>query len=456
MKVYRRLAAGAALGAITLATSAPADAKARHHAAHRHAADPRDAEIKALEAKVDALTQRLDAQESAQQATAQQAQSAQVAAAAAQTQATTALNQTQATQVQVAKVTNEVPPLEKTLKTGWFANTSVSGKAFFNVSNIHQSSTDLAGVTTQNAQNGTETELKRFYIGVDHKFSSVFSANLTTDFRYNANGLTKDVSVYVKKAFVQAKLSNALWVRVGSTDLPWVPFVEGVYGYRFVENTLIDRTKFGTSADWGVHAGGTIANGLVSYAVSAINGAGYKTLSRSSDTVDLEGRISVNPIKTVTLAVGGYTGKLAKSAANLPSSATPHTATRFDALAAYTGKRIRAGVEYFAAKDWNNVNTVASDKSDGWSAFGSFAFTQKVLAFGRYDWASPSRDINPALKDHYFNVGLDYKPLPPLDFALVYKRERANHGLLSTSNGIIGGPDHGTYDEIGLFGQVAF
>jgi len=456
MKVYRRLAAGAALGAIILAISVPADAKARHHAAHRHVADPRDAEIKALEAKVDALTQRLDAQESAQQATAQQAQSAQVAAAAAQTQATTALNQTQATQVQVAKVTNEVPPLEKTLKTGWFANTSVSGKAFFNVSNIHQSSTDLAGVTTQNAQNGTETELKRFYIGVDHKFSNVFSANLTTDFRYNANGLTKDVSVYVKKAFVQAKLSNALWVRVGSADLPWVPFVEGVYGYRFVENTLIDRTKFGTSADWGVHAGGTIANGLVSYAVSAINGAGYKTLSRSSDTVDLEGRISVNPIKTVTLAVGGYTGKLAKSAANLPSSATPHTATRFDALAAYTGKRIRAGVEYFAAKDWNNVNTVASDKSDGWSAFGSFAFTPKVLAFGRYDWASPSRDINPALKDHYFNVGLDYKPLPPLDFALVYKRERANHGLLSTSNGTIGGLDHGTYDEIGLFGQVAF
>ena len=457
MKVYRRLAAGAALGAITLVISAPADAKPRSHtAAGRHVADPRDAEIKALEAKVDALTQRLDAQESAQQATAQQAQSAQVAAAAAQTQATTALNQTQATQVQVAKVTNEVPPLEKTLKTGWFANTSVSGKAFFNVSNIHQSSTDLAGVTTQNAQNGTETELKRFYIGVDHKFSNTFSANLTTDFRYNANGLTKDVSVYVKKAFVQAKLSNALFVRVGSADLPWVPFVEGVYGYRFVENTLIDRTKFGTSADWGVHAGGTIANGLVSYAVSAINGAGYKTLSRSSDTVDLEGRVSVNPIKTVTLAVGGYTGKLAKSAANLPSSATPHTATRFDALAAYTGKRIRAGVEYFAAKDWNNVNTVASDKSDGWSAFGSFAFTPKFLAFGRYDWENPSRDINPALKDHYFNVGIDYKPLPPLDFALVYKRERANHGLLSTSNGTIGGLDHGTYDEIGLFGQVAF
>ena len=44
--------------------------------------------------------------------------------------------------------------------------------------------------------------------------------------------------------------------------------------------------------------------------------------------------------------------------------------------------------------------------------------------------SKPSKDINPAFKDHYFNVGLDYKPIAPLDFALVYKRDRANNGLL--------------------------
>jgi len=464
MKFHHQLAAGVALGAIALTAATPAESKPRKHAAARkHVEDPRDARIHDLEAKVDALIARLDAQESAQQATAQQAQSAQAAAAAAQTQATIALTQSQATQVQTAKVETQVTPALKKLDTGWFANTSISGKAFFNVSNIHQRSTNLAGVTTESAANGTQTELKRFYIGVDHKFSDVFSANLTTDIRYNAipeDGPnptdTKDVLVYVKKAFVQAKLSPALFVRVGSADLPWVPFVEGVYGYRFVETTLIDRTKFGTSADWGVHAGGTFANGLVSYAVSAINGAGYKTLSRSSDTVDLEGRISVNPLKTITLAVGGYSGKLGKSAGNLPDSATPHRATRFDALAAYTGKRIRAGVEYFAAKNWNTVTSNLSDKSNGWSAFGSFAFTPKIGVFGRYDWLKPSRDLNPALKDHYFNVGADYKPIAPLDFALVYKRERANNGFINTSNGSIGGADRGTYDELGIFGQLAF
>src|SRR5207302_224513 len=102
-------------------------------------------------------------------ATAQQAQTAQAAAAAAQTQATTALSQTQVAQAQVTKVQNEVPPLEKALKTGWFAGTSIGGKAFFNVSNINHK---RAGV--DQTDNGTETELKRFYVSIDHKFNEVF------------------------------------------------------------------------------------------------------------------------------------------------------------------------------------------------------------------------------------------------------------------------------------------
>jgi hypothetical protein len=374
-----------------------------------------------------------------------------IAALRAQIQAMqTQLDKLQADQAaQAAATPTAVPP--KPAAPGWWDDTKISGKAFFNVSAIDQKSDGA-----DSAANGTQAELKRFYLAVDHKFNDTFSANLTTDFRYGTNGTNKDVLVYVKKAYVQAKLSPAFFVRVGSADLPWVGFAEGLYGYRFVENTLIDRTKFGTSADWGVHVGGSLADGLVNYAASAINGAGYKTLSRSSNTIDLEGRISVNPIKPITLGLGAYTGKLGKSADNLPGSATPHRATRFNAIAAYTDKRLRAGIEYFAAKNWNNVNTLASDKSNGWSAFASFAFTPKIAVFGRYDWVRPSRDLNPDLKDRYFNIGLNYKPIPPLDLALVYKRDRATDGFISTSNGTIGGLDRGTYDEIGLFGQIAF
>ena len=332
---------------------------------------------------------------------------------------------------------------------GWFANTKIGGKAYINVSNINQKSD---GVDT--SQNGFQTDVKRFYLTVDHTFNKTFSADLTTDFRYGSNGLSNDTVLYVKKAYLQAQLSPAFYVRLGAADLPWVPFVENVYGYRFVENTLIDRTKYGTSSDYGIHIGGTIGGGLLSYAVSAIDGLGYKTRSRNSDTVDIEGRISSEPVKGVTLAVGGYTGKLGKSVA--PAPETNHRATRFDALAAYANYGARVGIEYFRAKDWNNVTSVQSDRSDGWSAFASYSITKKIAAFGRYDWVDPNQRTDGPQKEHYFNLGLDYQPIAPLDIALVYKRDKAENGLISTSNGTIGGAVDGTYDEIGVFTQVKF
>jgi hypothetical protein len=440
-------------GAAILAVAAPAAGATR-----RHAVDPRDAEIVALKAEVEALRQRLDSDEATQRTTELQAETAKQSAAAAQQQATSALTQSQKAQVAAAAT---VPPLSMP-GHGWWENTTIGGKFFFNVSNIHQTSTDLAGNRIRNLQNGTQTELKRGYLIVDHKFDDTWSANLTTDFRYNSNGTSRDTLLFVKKAWVQARINPALNIRVGENDTPWIPFVEGLYGYRFVENTLIDRTKFGASTDWGVHLFGTFGHDLVTYQVSAVNGAGFKTLSRSSNTIDLEGRIAIKPVKDVTLAVGGYSGKLGKSNDTVDVN---HRATRVDAVAAYTDKRVHAGVEYFAASNWNNV-TVApaplpapsspNDKSHGWSAFGAYGFTPKISVFGRYDRLSPSTRLNPSMRDNYFNVGLDYKPIGPIDLALVYKHERVTNGLLSTSNGTIGGPDRGSYDEVGLFGQLGF
>jgi hypothetical protein len=330
----------------------------------------------------------------------------------------------------------------------WIANTSISGKGYANVSAIDHESDGVNQPDT-----GTATELKRFYVGIDHKFNDMFSANITTDFRYGTNGTSKDVLVYIKKAYLQAKFAPELWVRIGAADLPWIPFDEGIYGYRFVENTLIDRTKFGTSSDWGVHVGGTFGNGLVNYQVSAVDGNGYKTLTHNTNTVDLEGRVDVHPIKPITLAGGFYTGKLGKSFDTGPDT---RRVTRWNALAAYTDSRVRAGVEYFHAKNWMTVTGPFNDSSDGWSAFGSFAFNPQFAVFGRYDWVKPSKDLNPDLRDQYFNVGLNYKPIKQLDLALVYKRDRAKNGFIATSNGTIGGIDDGTYDEFGLFTQFAF
>ena len=158
------------------------------------------------------------------------------------------------------------------------------------------------------------------------------------------------------------------------------------------------------------------------------------------------------------MRVGGYPGKLAGEKGEVTD--TPNPAERLNAVVVYKNKLFTAGAEYFYAKNWNNVlGTTADQKSDGFSLFGSVNFMPKWSAFGRYDWVKPNKLTSPDIKDDYFNVGLQYSPAKIVDLALVYKRDVANDGAVSTGNGTIGvagAGSRGTYDEVGLFGQFRF
>ena len=328
---------------------------------------------------------------------------------------------------------------------------TVGGKIFADLTDIEQKNNG-----SDTAASGTGLDVKRFYIVVNQKFDDIWSAKLVTDATYNSG---QQVDVYMKNAFLQASLSKAFWARLGEANLPWVPFDEGIYGYRYVENTLIDRLHFGTSADWGAHVGGRLADGMFSYRVSAVNGAGYKNPTRSK-SMDLEARLTYRPLDGVVLAIGGYTGKLGQ---DRYASLTPtdHTANRIDALAAYVGNGLRLGVEYFSANDWNNVTKAASDKADGTSVFASYDFTPMWSVFGRWDQAKLSKDLAPGLQDQYFNVGLAAHPIKNVDVALVYKHEKVDGGAsatatFATTNGSAFSEIDGKYDEVGIWTQVAF
>jgi hypothetical protein len=361
--------------------------------------------------------------------------------AAVQAQATA--TQAQTTAQDAAKSTKDVLN-----PVAWAKDTKLSGRMYFNASDITRK------------VNGAKTEsdggfaIKRFYVGIDHKFSDVLSGNITTDVDSVAstNGSLVGKGLYVKKAYLQAKFSPAFTVRAGSADLPWVPYVEGLYGFRYVENVMIDRTKFGTSADWGVHVLGDLAGGIISYDVAAIDGGGYRD-PKFTNTVDLEGRVSAK-YKGFNAAIGGYTGKLGKDVD--PTSPALHTATRLDALVAYKNSLFTVGGEYFWAKNWTQVTAAPDDKADGWSVFGSITPARKITVFGRYDWVKPHKLTAPTLKDQYFNAGIQYEAFKNVDLALVYKHDKADNGTISTSNGTIGGSTDGTYDEVGVFGMFQF
>lgn len=458
----------------------------------RTSASSQAAELKALREQVEILTARLDAQEAAtlQTQSATRDVQAQAAAATAQAQAAQATAATTAdavpTQVKTALAANAP---KASAAASLINDTTISGRMYFNASNINQ---QLNGGKT--AANGTGFNIKRLYLGIDHTFDKTFSANLTMDVsnvvgRTSFGNFTGDTvgvvpsttpggtptltqsdygvvgrGFYIKKAYLQAKFNPALIVRVGAADLPWVPYVEGVYGYRHIENTIIDEIGFGTSADWGVHVLGDLAGGIVSYQVSVINGAGYRNV-KVTKSVDVEGRVSV-AYKGFFGAVGGYTGKLGADVQSTVAApvVVHHTATRLDGLIGYKDKLFTIGGEYFWAKNYTNngqtyITQVVGDKGEGYSIFGSVNFAPKFSVFGRYDREKPRKDALPNLKSDYFNVGVQYSPAKIVDLALVYKRDKVTGGQIATQNGVIGltgALNEASYDEFGLFGQFRF
>jgi hypothetical protein len=508
MRKKSALLSGAALGVmLAVGAGATADAKAvKHHRAHAApASSALEDKVETLSAAVSDLENRLNEESQARQALQAQAQAAQADAAAARADAAAAHTEL-AEQIQTipGSVKSDVATAiaANKPKPSWADNTTVSGTMFADVSYINQKprpSANSNNVLNKN-QNGFNYDIKRFYISIDHKFNDVFSANVTTDFTYDnatvasqtitsskipgcvvtpSNSCTvtttiptlvsgdKTSQLYLKKAFLQAKLSDALIFRLGSADLPWVPFVEGIYGNRYVENIMIDRTKYGTSADWGIHMLGALPVNkdlTVNYALSAINGLGYKQpgigTGNRSNSMDFEGRVSATYAKKFTVAVGGYDGKLGNAVQGVK---TYHDAQRFDALAAYVDPMFRVGVEYFYANHWGSdvtqSNPVKVNTSQGVSAFGGWNFMPQWSVFGRYDWVKPQQRTASSFTDNYFNVGVSYEPVKTVDFALVYKRDsvaNSTSSLFSTSNGSIGaGPGKtGTYDEVGLWTQV--
>jgi hypothetical protein len=389
-----------------------------------------------MQAQINALKSQVDQQA----ATQTQAQAdAQAAAQAASAKADKAL----AASEKPAKLVDSMK---------WAADTKISGRMYFNVSNI---SNKYDGAKVQD-QGGFQ--IKRFYIGVDHKFDDIFSGNVTMDIDNVANSSGKNVGkgFYVKKAYLKAKLDKALVVSLGANDMPWIPYVEGVYGYRHLEKTVTDLFGYGTSADWGVHVGGDLAGSVVSYQVSAVDGGGYRD-PKFTNTVDLEGRLSLN-YKGINAAVGGYTGKLGNDTDT--TAGTYRTATRFNALLAYKDKLggvpVTIGGEFFTAKNWKIKTTSPEDKAEGYSVFASVSPVDKWSLFGRYDWLKPNKDTAPSRKANMFNVGVQYSPAKIVDLALIYKHYKGDNGFSGGDFTDSAAYANGKQDEFGLYGQFRF
>ena len=386
----------------------------------------------------------------------------------------------------------------------------LTGRMYYDITNIQFKSTaytaGVAGATTK-TNDSTGLDVKRFYIGIDKKFSDTWSMNITTDFEQKATvGRTagtlpasNDVAeqtMFVKKAYFQGKFDPALVVKVGASDMAWVPYMEGLYGYRYVEQVAVDRLSLGTSTDWGVHVSGDFGDYYgttpFSYQVSFVNGRGYRNNTRGK-SMDIEGRLSAK-FDQWNFAVGGYTGKLgspyvagcttvapvtpaptgcavlAGTVGSLTYTNAVQDAKRIDASVVWVGDRIRLGAEYFNAHNWavgNGISNagprfnttvvvgtqqvVVTNNARGMSYFGSYRVTPEFTVFGKIDNAKPSSTQAPAARNVYKNLGVEYTAFKNINFSLVWKNTDVKAG---NSAGLITGRTK--TNELGLFAQARF
>ena len=329
---------------------------------------------------------------------------------------------------------------------------------------------DFTSIKTQSQgtdvdPNGLGTDVTRAYLVVNHQFDDIWSANLTTDFNFASfkpsstctvtggavgtkcsvtTSLTApETQLFIKKAYVQGKFDDLAIFRIGSADMPWIPYAEGVYGNRFVEKTIIDREGFGTSADWGLHLAG--ANSMVSYQISAVNGGGYKNPTRSK-TIDWEGRLGVTPIDGLTLAAGFYTGDLGQdteaneaTAAAAKPPVSKNSATRTNFLADWKGMGLNVGFEYFTAKNFSSklifTSSTGTDSENGYSVYGSYDFPETAFGlYARYDSVKPSKDVKPSLKDTYYNAGVEWHADKNVTWAFGFKSDELKDDSVSPAS----------------------
>ena len=320
---------------------------------------------------------------------------------------------------------------------------------------------DFTDINTR--KNGTDVDpdgygldVKRFYFIVNHSFDETWSTTFIADFNLpkftatgkdstgatvTSTGTAPETQIFVKKAYLQGHFDDAATLRVGSADMPWILYVESFYGYRFVENTLVDRLKFGNTADWGVHFLGQNGAGSANYAVSVVNGGGFRNPSRSKG-MDVEGRIGFLPVDGLAIAFGAYNGKLGQD-----TDATParHTASREDLMLAWKASGLTVGGEYFSADNFTTVTSAAADKASGYSLFGSYDLPQGYSVFGRYDRAKTSKDLDPSLEDTYYNAGVAWKQSPNIIWALAYKSDKLADNVTELKT-----------REFGVWAQVKF
>ena len=213
---------------------------------------------------------------------------------------------------------------------------------------------------------------RRIYLTFDFSLSENWSARFRTELSSPGDFKTKGkMEPFAKDAYVRWKNGNHQ-VKVGLAGTPTWDTIEGFWGFRAVEKTLLDLQRIGSSRDMGVSAKGKLGTGgKITYNVMVGNGNGTSGETNEGKKGMLA--LGLQPSKAVTIEVYGDFD-------DRPGHTDRYTIQGFVGVKTDVG---RIGLQYFYQR--RDVVSGPNVDLNGLSVFGAYTVSPRVNGFLRFD-----------------------------------------------------------------------
>lgn len=281
---------------------------------------------------------------------------------------------------------------------------------------------------TKDAQQTSEFELKRAYLGYSYNFSEKVSAKVTIDVGDNEAGSA--YTAYLKAAQLDWEVANGVKLSMGLIGMKQFKEQENFWGYRYIFKSYQDQYGFGSSADLGINAEFKVSDNLKANFI-VFNGEGYKKIQDEDGKQKVGGSLIYTPIKGLTTKI------YADSQPSIDSDAI----TTFSLFAGYKAEKWRLGAEYNKMDNGMKYSSPAQDHSlDGFSFYSTYEINDTFEVFARYDQlnsntlSGETEAWNVSKDGSQIITGIQATPLKGLKFSLNYQGFSFENSDLNTNS----------------------
>jgi hypothetical protein len=239
----------------------------------------------------------------------------------------------------------EVPAAPKPA-SAWYDRVKLSGVTFLRYS---VELTPSGGLPA----NFNEFNFDRIYLTSEFQISDHLLANATIEAGDIRSSGTGNFMIAPKLVYLEAKdLGYAgTYLRAGLVQTGWVPYADGLWGYRVVSPSFMDRWGYLTSTDLGLTAGGPLPAKYGSWQLNLINGEGWK-VRELGKRKEGQVRLVVKPLASLGgIPAGFFVGGFGDIGGYDDVKLTVHTKRRVIGQVGFQNERLTVAFNYTLAQD---------------------------------------------------------------------------------------------------------